>query len=87
MENQPEKKIRAAPVSATIWANEGTNKAGEKVTFRTISLERNYKDKEGNWKSTNNMRVSDIPKAMLVLNKAYEYLVLKDDTQNEEEIF
>jgi hypothetical protein len=80
---QPEKKFRAAPVSATIWSNEGTNKAGEKVEYKSISLERNYKDKEGNWKSTNSLRTMDLPKAVLVLNKAYEYLQLKEDSSSD----
>ncbi len=90
--NRPEKKIRAGGVSATIWANEGLNKAGEKVTYRTISVERNYKDKEDNWKSTNSLRVGDLPKAVLVMNKAYEYLMIKETSSTEssndiEEIF
>jgi len=76
--NSPEKKIRAGAVSATVWSNEGTSKTGEKVEYKTISLERNYKDKEGNWKSTNSFRVNDLPKAKLVLDKAYEYLILKE---------
>ena len=53
-----------------------------------------YTDKDGNWKSTNSMRINDLPKAALVLNKAYEYLVIKQDAPlsgeevpvNEEEI-
>ena len=83
MANAPEKKIRAGAVSATIWSNEGTSKTGEKVEYKTISLERNYKDKEGNWKSTNSFRVTDLPKASLVMNKAYEYLLIKEGTTDE----
>lgn len=82
---QPEKKIRASPVSATIWSNEGKGKNGEPVNYRTISLERNYKDKDGKWKSTNSFRITDIPKAVLVLNKAYEYLLINDDESKVEE--
>ena len=78
-ENKPEKKIRASPVSATVWANEGKSKTGEKVIYRTISIERNYQDKDGKWQSTNSLRINDLPKAALVLQRAYEYLVLKDD--------
>ena len=87
--NQPEKKFRAGAVSATIWANEGTNKDGEKVEYRTISIDRNYKDKEDKWQSTNSLRLNDLPRAVLVLNKAYEYLMLRDKGAEsvEEEIF
>ncbi len=80
--NTPEKKFRASPVTATVWANEVTTKEGEVKLFRTISLERSYKDKEGVWKSTNSLRSNDLPKAVLVLNKAYEYITIKDDSDS-----
>ena len=77
---RPEKKFRAGPLSATIWANEGKNDKGEAVTYKTISFERNYMDKDGNWQKTNSLRPSDLPKALLVLQKAYEYLVLDNES-------
>lgn len=81
--NLPEKKFRAGPVSATVWANKGQNKTtGEEVSFKTISIERSYKDKEDNWQSTNSMRINDLPKAAVVLMEAYKYIVCK-----EQEIF
>ena len=68
---QPEKKFKAGAVSATIWKNgEGDQ------SYNTISLERAYKDKTGNWKNTNSLRLNDLPKARMVLDKAYEYVVL-----------
>lgn len=75
--NLPEKKFRAGAISATVWQNMGQRKDGTISSFSTISFERGYKDKEGNWKATNSLRISDIPKAVVVLNKAYEYLVTR----------
>ena len=76
--NMPEKKFKAGAVSATVWQNQAASKTpGEVVAYRTISLQRVYKDKDGSWKSTNSLRLHDLPKAALVLDKAYEYLVLK----------
>ena len=83
--NTPEKKFRASPVTATIWANEGTTKEGEVRLYRTISLERTYKDKDGAWKSTTSLRVQDLPKASLVLAKAYEYVAIKEEGDSIEE--
>jgi len=74
--NLPEKKFRAGSVSATIWLNKGQKVNGEEAEYRTISVERSYTDKNGNWQSTNSMRINDLPKAQLVLQKAYEYVVL-----------
>ena len=77
--NTPEKKFRAGAISATIWQNNGqNNKTGQPVVYRTISLERGYKDKSGAWKSTNSFRINDLPRAALVLQEAYKYSVLKD---------
>ncbi len=77
--NSPEKKFRASPMSATIWANEVISADGQTNVFRTINLERTYKDKEGNWRKTNSLRVNDLPKAILVLNKAYEFISIKEE--------
>lgn len=76
---RPEKKFRAGAISATIWSNETKNDKGEASTYHTVSFARNYTDKDGNWKTTSSLRVTDLPKAQLVLQKAYEYLSLSDD--------
>ncbi len=77
--NVPEKRFSTGAINATVWKNIGKNKkTGEDVEFRSITLQRAYKDKNDEWQHTNSMRVNDLPKAALVLNKAYEYLVLRD---------
>ena len=84
-ENIPEKKSSTGVVSATIWKNKGISKASMPVEFRTVSLQRRYTDKSGEWKSTNSLRTNDLPKAILVLSKAYEHLVLKEQTKEDSE--
>lgn len=76
--NIPEKKFSTGTLSATVWQNQGKSKSGEDVSFRTVTFQRRYKDKNDEWQSTNNLRLNDLPKASLVLQKAYEYLVMKD---------
>ena len=75
--NIPEKRFRAGAISATVWLNNGQSKDGKLAQFRTISIERAYKDKSGEWKYTNSFRVGDLPKASLVLDEAFKHLVLK----------
>lgn len=83
----PTKKFRAGAISATIWSNETKNDKGEVINYQTVSFHRNYMDKEGNWKTTDSLRTNDLPKATLVLSKAYEYLSLaNDDKINMEEV-
>ncbi len=69
----PEKKIRAGAVSATIWNNKSKNTEGE---YKTVTFERSYKDAKGDWQTTHSLRVNDIPKAELVLRKAFEFCQL-----------
>jgi hypothetical protein len=77
--NRPEKRFSTGAISATVWKNQTTNKrTGEPVEFQTVSLQRRYMDKEGKWQTSNSLRSNDLPKASLVLNKAYEYIVLRD---------
>ena len=82
--NTPEKKFSTGAISATIWKNKGTRKTGEETEYRTISIDRRYKDKEGNWKSTTSLRINDLPKMKLVIEKAYEYLTLREQNNGEE---
>lgn len=74
--SMPEKKFRAGAISVSVWQNAGTSKTGEPTSYRTISLQRGYKDKNGEWKNTTSLRVNDLPKAALLMKKAYEHIVL-----------
>ncbi len=76
--NLPEKRFSTGAIQATVWNNETENN-GQKAMFKTITLSRRYRDKSGTWRSTNSMRLNDVPKANVVLQKAYEYLVLRED--------
>ncbi len=72
--DKPERKFKAGAITATVWRNES-----DKGTFQTIQISRNYKDARGEWKNSSSLRVTDIPKATLVLQKAYEHIVMNDE--------
>ena len=84
--NLPEKKFRAGQVAATIWKNETRDKDGNQVTYKTVSVGKQYKDKEGHWRNSNSLKMNDIPKVILVLNKAYEHLALTESDDVEIEL-
>ncbi|MCY3682326.1 MAG: hypothetical protein OXH16_13070 [Gemmatimonadetes bacterium] len=71
--SQPEITFRHGLCSASIYENEYT-RGEEKFTVRTVTFQRSYLDKDGNWQTTNSLKVNDIPKAILVLQKSYEFL-------------
>ena len=83
VKNMPEKKFRAGGVTATVWSNTG-KKDGKEYEFKTVGIERSYKDKDDEWQKTSSYRVGDLPKVKLVAGLAYEYIVLVDDKKEGE---
>ena len=81
--NTPEKRFSTGVVTATVWQNAGKSKEGDAVNYRTVSVARSYKDKNGVWQKANSLRVNDLPKAILVLQKAFEYVVLREQDAND----
>ena len=78
-QNLPQKKFRAGAISVTIWEN-AAKKDGIDTSYNTISIERAYKDKNNAWQTTSSLRINDLPKVALMLEKAYESLILSDKT-------
>ena len=77
--NKPEKTIRAGAIAVSIWNNTAQSKEGIVTQYNSISFERRYKDQKGEWKSTNSLRVNDLPKAQAALQRAFEYLIFKEE--------
>ena len=73
--NLPQKTYRAGGIKATVWKNSTQN--GDK-SYTTVSLERVYQDREGTWKSTNSLRLNDLPKVASVMDRAYADLIIKE---------
>ena len=76
--NTPEKRFSTGAITATVWNNQGKGRSGEAINYRTVSFQRRYKDLNGAWQTSNSLRVNDLPRATLVLQKAFEYLVTKE---------
>lgn len=76
----PVKKFKAGGIQVAVWENE-TKEGGK---YNTVSIDRRYKDKEDNWKSSGSFRMNDLPKAIVALQKAFEFLALKENTAEAE---
>ncbi len=76
--NLPDKKSKAGGVTATVW--KGISPKG--TAYFNVQLGRSYKDKDNNWKTTSSFRENDVPKAMVLLQKAYEYVILQQTNTN-----
>jgi len=84
---RPVAKFTAGQVSAAIWENEVTTKAGKKVTMLKATVERRYKDKDGQWKSPGSFSRNEIPLAMYCLQKSFDHIIesQKDEDASVEE--
>jgi len=84
---KPVAKFRAGQVSAAIWENEITVN-GRKTVMLKASVERRYKDKDGQWKSSNSFSRNEIPLAVYCLQKSFEHIIesQQEDESVEEEV-
>ncbi len=84
MGNRPIKKFKAGNIEAAIWFNE-REVDGNIVGFKTATLRRSWKDNKQNiWRDeVINLRKGDLGKALVVLNKVNEELLLKDEDKSE----
>ena len=70
----PEKTFKMGAVRASVFLNT-FQRNGQTLPIRKVVLEVRYKDKEGQWQSTNSLSLNDLPKAITALQQAYEYLL------------
>ena len=75
--NAPVKKISAGQVSAALWENE-ININGQSKTVLKATVQRRYKDKTGEWKSTQSFSRTELPLAIHCLQKAFETMLEVD---------
>jgi len=72
---RPVAKFKAGQVSAAIWENEVTTKTGRQVTMLKATVERRYKDRDGQWKSSSSFARNEIPLVIYCLHKSFEHII------------
>ena len=81
---QPENVFKIGAVRASVFRNTIV-KAGQSIPLPKVVIEVRYKDKAGNWQGTNSLSINDLPKAILALQKAFEYLMEHKDSKQPED--
>ena len=79
---KPIAKFTAGGVSAALWENPITVN-GQAKTILKASVSRRYKDKNGNWKTTQTFARNEIPMAIYCLQKAFEWIVEQANSQKD----
>ena len=72
---KPVAKFKAGQISAALWENEITAKNGGKATMLKATVQRRYKDKNGDWKSSGSFSRNEIPLAIYCLMQAFKVMV------------
>jgi len=75
---KPEKRFKFGRCEAAVFGNPIMVDGIERVV-KKVSFQKRYLDSDGNWSSTTSLDINDIPKAILALQKAYEYLVVGNE--------
>ena len=82
--SKPETVFKMGAVRASIFRNT-IERDGKLVSLAKVIIEVRYKDRTGKWQGTNSLSINEVPKAMLALQKAYEYLVSSDSEETRPE--
>jgi hypothetical protein len=77
--SKPETVFKIGAVRASVFQNV-IEKNGQSIKLPKVVIEVRYKDKTGKWNGTNSLSTNEIPKAILALQKAFEYLMEKRET-------
>jgi len=78
----PVKKFSAGSVSCALWNNDAVVN-DKKASILKATIDRRYKDKDGQWKSSGSFSRNEIPLAVFCLLKAFAAMVGEDEGEEE----
>ena len=79
MVKKPEIVFKVGAVRAAVFRNI-IERNGQSMSLPKVVVEVRFKDKMGQWRGTNSMSLNDLPKAILALQQAFEYLMKHKDS-------
>ncbi|AQT68729.1 hypothetical protein STSP2_01901 [Anaerohalosphaera lusitana] len=72
--NRPKARFQAGSVTVAVWENEFEFN-GKPTRALRASIERRFKAKDGQWKSSSTFSRNDLPLAIHCMQKAFDYMV------------
>lgn len=82
--NKPEKHFKFGGVRATVWCDVRKGTGSKSFKSWSVTLDRAYRDADGEWKNTHSLKEGDILKAQTALQKAFEYITQKSADEDEQ---
>jgi hypothetical protein len=81
--SKPIKNFRSGNIQASIWRNE-VDKEGQTVVHHSVRIQKQFRNDEDNYQETNYYFREDIPRLILVAQKAFEFISLSESKEVEE---
>ena len=75
----PVKKFKSGHVSASMWANSTQTKNGDTMKFFSFTFQKNFKDKDDQWKNSESFSEFDMPNLAVVVQKINNELTKTED--------
>jgi len=82
---KPIKDFRAGNIQASVWRNE-VDKNGQTVVRHSVRIQKQYRNDDGDYQETNYFFRDDLPKLILVSQKAFEFISLNESKEAEESV-
>ena len=82
---KPIKDFRAGNIQASVWKNE-VDKNGRTVVRHSVRIQKQYRNDDGDYQETNYYFRDDLPKLILVAQKAFEFVSLNESKETEESV-
>lgn len=71
--NKPIENISEGNIFGSIWENKAKEESGER-TFLVLKIDKRYRTKDGEWKSSNNYTRAEIKRLIELLKRAEEFM-------------
>ncbi len=81
-QQKPVAKFRAGLVSAALWENQ-VQVRGNAVKMLKATVQRRFKDRDGEWKSTQSFGRNEIPLAIHCLQQAFERMIADESSESD----
>lgn len=74
---RPFKEFRAGPIKVAIWQNDA-EQDGRPVVRHSVRISKRYLDRQNTWQDSEYLFVNDLPRLRLLVEKAFEFIALKE---------
>lgn len=81
--SMPIVQYKSGFIEASIWRNEIIQKGKIKVRH-SVHLEKQFKASDGRYKTTSNYFPHELPRAIMLLQQCYEYIMLSSENREDD---